>query len=150
MMKKYILKFTMLLLVLAGGISSCGKDDDLDMSNIENLYAQPLSVIQKCVQGKWERKYYVGGIAGQTPVADNVFVEINDNKINGREFQWEKYTISRKDGSSFSTYAIHYIELDEPSLYFGSIEKDMLSIGYIGGLPNCYDCYTGELWVRIK
>jgi len=148
-MKKHILKFTMILLVLIGSISSCGKDDDLDMSNIENLYAQPLSVIQKCVQGKWEVKYIIGGYMGKTPVSDK-FIEINDNKINGRKFQWEKYTIPNMDGSSFSTYAIHYIELDEPSLYFGSIEKDTLSIGYIGGLPNCYDCYTGELWVRTK
>lgn len=150
MMKKNILKFTILLLVLAGSISSCEKNNDLDMSNIENLYAQPLSVIQKCVQGRWERKYYVGGIARQTPIADSVFVEINNNKINGREFQWKKHTITTKNGSSFLTYAIQYIELDEPSLYFGSIENNILSIGYIGGLSNCDDCYTGEQWVRIK
>ncbi len=47
------------------------------------------------MQGKWEVKYYVGGFAGKTQVPDNVFIEINGNKINGREFQWEKYTIQR-------------------------------------------------------
>ena len=46
---------------------------------------------------KWEVKYYVGGLAGKTQVPDNVFIEINGNKINGREFQWEKYTIQRMD-----------------------------------------------------
>lgn len=147
-MKRNLLRLTILLLVLAGSISSCEKE--IDISNVENLYEQPLSVIQKCVQGKWERKYSIGGFAGKTPIADSVFVEINGNKINGREFQWKKYTISMIDESLFSTYAIQYTELDEPSLYFGSIENNILSIGYIGGIPNCYDCYTGEQWVRVK
>lgn len=96
-MKKYILKFMIPLLVFTGVVFSCDKNNNLDMSNLENLYAQSLSVIQKCVQGKWEVKYYVGGFAGKTQVPDNVFIEINGNKINGREFQWEKYTIQRMD-----------------------------------------------------
>ncbi len=147
-MKRNLLRLTILLLVLAGSISSCEKE--IDISNVENLYEQPLSVIQKCVQGKWERRYILGGFAGKTPIADSVFVEINGNKINGREFQWKKYTITMIDESLFSTYAIQYTEFDEPSFYFGNIENNILSIGYIGGIPNCCDCYTGEEWVRVK
>ena len=51
------LKLAALALMLAGSFSSCAKKNDIDMSkidfsNIENLYEQPLPVIQKCVQGK--------------------------------------------------------------------------------------------------
>jgi hypothetical protein len=45
-MKKYILKFMIPLLVFTGVVFSCDKNNNLDMSNLENLYAQSLSVIQ--------------------------------------------------------------------------------------------------------
>ena len=127
MMKKYIFKFTMLLLVLAGGISSCGKDDDLSFSNIENLYAQPLSVIQKCVQGKWEVKYTYGGVVGITPEYDK-FVEIIGNKINGHEFHWKECTFQGVDGELHQTYAPILEGLEEPIFYFTSIKNDSLSV----------------------
>ena len=63
-MKTKILQFTTLVLVLAGSFSSCENDIDMsniDFSNIENLYEQPLPMIQKCVQGEWKLQYTTGG-----------------------------------------------------------------------------------------
>ena len=122
--------------------------DENDYSNIANLYEQPLPVIQKCVQGKWQKKGTHGGLAGWLPELDNVFVEISGNKFNENEFQWKNYTVKNPDGSSFKTYAIQYVGFDEPSLYFQSIKNDSLMVGY--PYKNCYDCFTGALWVRFS
>ena len=61
-----------LCIVLAGTFSSCNKksDSDIDMSkidfsNIENLYEQPLPVIQNAVQGEWQLQFSVGGFVYQ-------------------------------------------------------------------------------------
>ena len=81
-MKVKILKHAAILLLLAGCLSSCGKDkSQIDFSNIENLYAQPLPVIQECVQGKWKwvsisRWGYLGYI-----LLTNTFVEITENSV---------------------------------------------------------------------
>ena len=66
-MKANILKITAVLLLLTGSFSSCGKNE-IDYSNIENLYEQPLHVIQKVVEGNWKLQYSYGGFAGQTIV----------------------------------------------------------------------------------
>jgi len=70
------LKFLALILCLAGSLFSCDKKDDNDMSkidfnNIEDLYAQPLSVIQKCVEGKWKLQYFAGGLCYQKIIDSN-------------------------------------------------------------------------------
>jgi len=150
---KNILIFTAFLLIAAGSFVSCKKDDDIDMSkidfsNIENLYAQPLLVIQKCVEGKWEKKGTYGGFSGWLPAPDGVFIEINSNKLNDSEFQWKAHTKQGADGS-FKTYAIQYVGFAEPSLYFIKIKNDSLGVGYAPNLY-CVDCFTGELWVRTK
>jgi hypothetical protein len=69
-----------------GIIFSCSSDikdgdidwSQIDLSNIDNLYVQPLPVIKKVVQGKW--KWYVsyGGHSG-TDYPENTYVEIKDN-----------------------------------------------------------------------
>lgn len=151
---KTILKLTAFLLVLAGSFSSCKEKNidevEVDYSNIENLYAQPLHVIERCVQGKWKMIGTHGGLAGWTPAPDSSFVEIVNNKLNGREFQWVKHTKQNWDWETpFDTYAIQYTELNEPSLYFHSIKNDSLNVGYA---PNrsVYDDFTGELWVKSR
>ena len=140
---------TLCVLILAGSLSSCSNksENDIDMSeidfsNIENLYEQPLPVIQKCVEGKWEVKWRYGGVAGAIPVSD-VFVEINNNKLNGIEFQWEKCTFQSVTVKSYQTYAPVLKGCEEPSVYFTNIKNDSLSVQL--PLP-----IFGELWVRSK
>jgi len=116
------------------------ENDNIDFSNIEDLYAQSLPVIQKCVQGKWEVKYTYGGIAGITPVSDT-YIEIIGNKYNGQEFQWKKCTFQMNDGKSHQTYAIHLKGFEEPHLYFISIKNDSLGVQ----LPLRFF----QLWVKI-
>ena len=70
-----------LCIVLAGNLSSCAKND-LDFNNIENLYEQPLPVIQKAVQGKWKLQYYYGGFIGTTTIdALDSYMQIDENQI---------------------------------------------------------------------
>ena len=48
----------MILILVLTGSFSCQKDNidmfNIDFGNIDNLYAQPLPVIQKCVEGTWK------------------------------------------------------------------------------------------------
>ncbi|GHT84536.1 hypothetical protein FACS18947_2130 [Bacteroidia bacterium] len=83
---KTTLKIVAILLILAGSFS-CEKENDIDMSkidfsNIENLYEQPLPVIQKAIQGKWKLVYAKGGfVANYEYYFDNSFVEFtSDNR----------------------------------------------------------------------
>jgi hypothetical protein len=150
-MKTNILKIAVIMLALAGGIGACGnKEDGIDFSNIENLHAQSLPVIQECVQGRWLYKGTHGGHSGWTPATDSMFIEITDCKMNGNEFQWVRHTKQDWDWQTpFDTYAIQSAGHDEPSLYFHSIRNDSLNVGFA---PNrsCYDCFTGELWIRYN
>lgn len=41
---------------------------NIDFCNIENLYEQPLPIIQNCVQGKWQLQYSIGGFSYQKNV----------------------------------------------------------------------------------
>jgi hypothetical protein len=72
----------------------------IDFSNIENLYAQPLPVIQKAVLGKWKIYSSCGGVVGCT-YPENSFTEftpnemINDND-NGSHYVW-KYSWKKKN-----------------------------------------------------
>ena len=97
-----------LCIVLAGTVSSCSSKSesdidmsDIDFSNIENLYEQPLPVIQKCVQGKWKWYVSVGGESGIS-YHDNIFVDINskyyvieygDGQQNTIFFEWQRREI---------------------------------------------------------
>jgi hypothetical protein len=105
-MKTTILKLAVIAL-LAGTVSCESKDDDMDMSeidfnNIENLYAQPLPVIQKAIQGKWKHITSCGGFVGCVDVK-NVFITfaeneiISDNTATGehsvKSYSWKKKKI---------------------------------------------------------
>lgn len=130
-MKKYIFKFTILLIVLAGSISSCEKNNDLDMSNIENLYAQPLPVIQKCVQGKWKWiTYYSGASGGWIPI-DNGLVEITEDKIISykgiQEFSWKKQEVEASFGT-IQTYVAWERQNNVPICFFQSIKNDTMKV----------------------
>jgi hypothetical protein len=84
----------LLIFLILVAFVSCEKKT-IDYSNIEDLYAQPLPVIQKCVEGKWKvYKHYVIGIGGGTTYPENSYVYIQadriiktwDNGLNQRQF----------------------------------------------------------------
>jgi hypothetical protein len=147
-MKINLLKLTAILLILAGMISACEKEKDNDMSkidfsNIENLYSQPLSVIQKAVQGKWKVYcIYTRGVVGIRYPIDE-FVEIGENIMGQREFIWKKYSIPHNN-TTVQTHVIWDVELDEPWMYFDSIKNDTLSVGYFGIVD------YGGLYVKVE
>ena len=151
-----ILKFIMILFAICS-FHSC-KDDDIDMSkidfsNIENLYEQPLPVIQKCVEGKW--KWYVtyGGFM-EISYSDNTFVTINkDNFIvedyNGSQlvwhFTWEKCSVDR----GYKTWVMWNKERNESGWYFHSIKNDTLRV--LSDVPHgSADIPSSFDFVRIK
>jgi len=86
-----IFNFIVIILILTGSLNSCQKNDNTNMANIDNLYAQPLSVIQKYVQGKWKWYLSCGGIAG-CDYSDNTIVD----------FEADHYIIDYKDGSQLT------------------------------------------------
>ena len=112
----------MTVLLMLGIFFSCssklGEDSDsnidwskVDLSNIENLYAQPLPVIKKVVEGKWKLQYSEGGFAYQKIIDtfDN-YMYINKNHITkgnstygvtmNSSFTWEKVKDIFGNGSS--------------------------------------------------
>ena len=132
-MKTKNLNLLIMALILAVSFTSCGKDD-IDYGNIENLYEQPLPVIQKAVQGKW--KWYVsyGGVVGIS-YSDDTFVDINDDHViidyaDGSQrtfyFTWEKLT---PYNLGHETYVMWDKERNEGLWYFSAIKNDSLGVG---------------------
>ena len=129
-MKKTILKITVFLLIFAGYLSSCQKANELNMSNIENLYEQPLSVIQKCVQGKWKWDLYISGFAGWI-VLDNGLVEITEDKMitskGVQEYFWKQQKMETHFGI-IETYVMWDKQNDIPICFFERIINDTLKV----------------------
>ena len=170
-MKTNLLKFSTVALILSVSFSSCscGKKDDMsgiDFSNIENLYEQPLPVIQKCMQGKW--KWYVsfGGHSG-ADYSDNTFVDIrHDHYIieyeNGQQrtvfYKWKRREIC----FPYSEHHLHkgkktYFmwnkstnnETFSNGWFFGSIKNDTLIV-HVDTYPDVIYDFPYELrFVRI-
>jgi len=155
-MKTELLQFTVFLLVIAGSFSSCGKNNDIDMSkidfsNIENLYEQPLPVIQKCVEGKWQWLWTSAGVITSRPI--NTVINITEEKIviSGTDafdkafsyswdYRWEKKEIY----PNYETYVMWYNEQNEAAAwYFDCIKNDTL--GVFGYRQN-----ELSVWCKIK
>ena len=82
--------FILIMLLCVVGFASCDDDgsggkppdipiDTMDYNNIENLYEQPLEVIQKCVVGKWKvlgRNLYLN-----PSEFGNTFVNITNDSV---------------------------------------------------------------------
>ena len=122
---------------------------DIDFSNIEDLYAQPLPVIKKCVQGKWKCLSQEGIM---TTYFTSRFVEITEDHVVITEeedvpypwnemalYHWEK----RKVNGKYEHFMRCYGGISKPWEYiFYKIEKDRLYINpYIEGM---------EDWVKVK
>jgi hypothetical protein len=123
----------LIVLVLAGSFYSCGNDDtpNIDFSNIEDLYKQPLSVIQKCIQGKW--KVDVEYVKGTKSIIyhENTFIEFTEDKyifddglkVDTINYFWEKEYDQIAD---FTTYVMRDKNTNNFMGYFGSIKNDTL------------------------
>ena len=156
-MKIKILKFIALLFVFAGGFSFCNKNtlDDsnidmsnIDFSNIEDLHAQPLPVIQKCVEGKWQWiETDTWGVVGIFRPS-NTFINITNNRVDVIKddslnevfsYSWEK----KKTIYGYTTYV-----MKERGWFFDNIRNDSLrvlsSVAYFMGNGDSY------LFLRIK
>jgi hypothetical protein len=131
------------MLLLAGMMIACGKEDDIDMSNIdfsniENLYAQPLSVIQKAVQGKWKvYSAFSDGIIYNVTYPENMFIEFENDHYNissATEYQsfyfiWKKLAIEnwRDPIYGYTTYVMWGGDIIN-NWYFERIKNDTLSM----------------------
>jgi len=154
-MKKYKIMIVAIMLILVGSFSSCRNNDidmsKIDFSNIENLYVQPLPVIQKCVEGKW--KWYVsyGGFAGIN--YSNTFIDIKEDHYvvypeDGGQytfyFKWEKYNVI----GIGQTYVMWNETLNEAGWYFVSIKNDTLMAA--SSIPTGPDIPYSFGFVRVK
>ena len=137
---KKFFKLSAVLLVLAVSFFSCKKNDidmsQIDFSNIEKLYAQPLPVIQKCVQGKWKWYAQFGGVIGIS-YPENTYVDINDDHFiveydDGSQqktyFTWKRHFI---DDRGYKMWVMWDIERNEGIWYFGEIKNDTLGVGHV-------------------
>jgi hypothetical protein len=142
------IRLFLVALLLSVFCFGCRKKD------IEDLYAQPLSVIQKCVQGKWKWYASYGGFSGVN-YSDNTFVDIYDDHYtityhNGMQrtvyFTWKRTTVSHGELETWVMWdTLHYKE----SWYFISIKDGTLRVGLdppskSADVPNSFD------FVRIK
>ena len=154
---------TAILLLLAGSFSSCEKENDIDVldtdfSDIEDLYAQPLPVIQKCVQGKWKvYSVYSSGIIYNVTYPKNEFIEfkddyyIVDNEDGSQSityYTWEKHLIEdwRSPLNGYKTYMMcdnNQEDAINSKWYFKSIHNDTMSFG-------TYRVPIGYSVVRVK
>jgi hypothetical protein len=135
-MKTKILKLATLALLLAG-IIACNKNKeeiDVDFSNIENLCEQPISVIEKAIQGKWKIVYYKGGlIANMIQYPDNHLVEFTSDKkymdttpiaTFTTKFKWSKEL--RYSTSGDAVYIMRFQDAGVTPLLMKEIHNDTL------------------------
>jgi len=119
------------------GTTSSNEDIDMskiNLSNIDSLYAQPLSVIQKCVQGKWKWiEISECGNAGLWHPTNTIVNITEDNVIiTGDDglnqfsfpFSWKEKSTT----SNYTTYVMWNNEKDTGEWYFDRIQNDTLCV----------------------
>ena len=151
-MNMKIIKLIALILILAGNLS-CQKDDNTNVSNIENLYAQPLPVIQECVQKKWKWiEISTWGIIGvrypsNTVIditKDSVIITGDDGLNQTFQYSWTEKSTS----SNYNTYILWNNEKNIGEWYFDKIKNDTLYVyTYNLNVAGYSDLY---LFVRTK
>ena len=127
---------------------------DIDFSNIENLYELPLSVIKKCVQGKWQWEMRFGGVIGIVYLKDT-YVEINgdsfiveyeDGSQQKTQYTWERCYI---EDQGYKTWVMWDNELDKGIWYFRAIMNDKLGVVDAHSPGSKFNQF-GSTFVRIK
>jgi hypothetical protein len=161
MMKKYSI---ILIALLLTGMAGCGEEGDIDMSNIdfsniEDLYAQPLPVIQKAVQGKWQLAKTCGGVIGCVDT-ENIFITItpdeiiNENIVNGerrvKSYTWKskRIKISDKTVNSYIMWPDGEDESTQGGMNFECIVNDILLVSSFS-LTSDYSVFSSS-YVRVK
>jgi hypothetical protein len=147
---KNLLKITAVLLIVAGAFA-CSKKEDIDMSqidfsNIENLYAQPLPVIQKAVQGEWKWMTYISGINGWIPV-NNGAVEISKDEFRSykgvQRIAWQEREVESYMGN-IKTCVMCESPDNVPICFFEHIINDTMRVS---GFQFRFDSHE---FIRIK
>jgi hypothetical protein len=136
-----ISKIAAILLIVAGSFS-CGENgdmSDIDFSNIDNLYEQPLSVIQKCIRGKWKMYASYGGFVGIS-YPENTFIEFKDDHFimdydDGSRrtvsFQWKKREIQAKTDPHYGEEIFVMCDNAGKGLqFFESIRNETLAVAF--------------------
>jgi hypothetical protein len=134
------------MMLMLGVFFSCSSEDDrdgdidwskIDLSNIDDLYAQPLPVIKKCIEGKWKVYVQYGGYIGISYPKDTYVEYFDDHSIltNPNEqyifyFTWKRQSININD-KEYETWVMHNNESGEGGAYFFSIKNDTLSGGSV-------------------
>ncbi|GHV36455.1 hypothetical protein FACS1894180_0590 [Bacteroidia bacterium] len=154
MKKKNLLILTVLLVMV--GTFSCEKEKNIDYSNIEDLYAQPLPVIKKAVQGKWKLYSTCGGFAGCS-YPENRFITRTPNEIIVDSdkhlvvsYSWKKKKVDIF-GEMVNSYVMWPDRADETTLsgeYFISIQNDTL-YAQDCSLTSNYTVFS-FIYVRVK
>jgi len=135
--------FKFLFILLTMGIFFSCKERDVDMSNIdfsniENLYEQPLPVIKKCVEGKWQWVHISRwGFLGSVPLT-HTFVEITENSVDITQDGYEFVVISGTFSynwlkkTTLSNRATYVIRAGDGQIkmewYFNNIQNDSLYV----------------------
>jgi hypothetical protein len=139
------------LFLFAGSLACNNNNDDIDMSkidfsNIDDLYSQPLPVLQKCIEGKWKWYASYGGVVGIS-YPQNTFVEFKDNHYIVTDenyqrtvfFSWKKLEILDYRFPNIVAYTIWDNELDNGIWYFDNIRNDTLGVGsYSAPFAHCF------------
>jgi len=144
-----LLKRIALLAVICISFSCKNSDMDMskiDFSNIDNLYDQPLPIIQKCLEGKWQ---WTGNSVGiLASINTNTSVDVTKKSViivydDGSEYTFS-YSWKKKDiYTGITTYVLWNNEQNEGWVYFDNIKNDTL----------CVMSYTAVgylVWVKIK
>jgi len=160
-MEKKLLKLISLLAVACISFS-CRNSDDIDnntgmYSNIDSLYAQPLPVIQECVQGKWKwiEIYGLCGIVGVNSLSNTIVIITKDrvvtlgdddalNQACTFSYRWEKDSVQW----GYTTYVMWNNEKNKGEWYFDKIQNDSLYVHYSTLGPCGY--ITSFLFKRIN
>ena len=135
---------------------SCNKENEIDLSNIENLYEQPLHVIQKCVVGKWKWYSQSGGSAGiQYPNStfveihkDLIFMNYSDGIQQTVNFTWKIHAFSNM-GIEYTRWVIWETERDQGVWYFEKIKNDTLFVGHVP-LPGSTYSQFSSIFSKVK
>ncbi|MDR2234285.1 MAG: hypothetical protein LBE56_14320 [Tannerella sp.] len=159
-MKLSISKYLVVLVLFAVSLGACDKNDDIDISqidfsNIEDLYAKPLPVIQKCVEGKWKWDAQFGGDAGITYL-ENTFVDIyNDYYIVDKDgnqrtqyFTWKKKSF-KDHGTQYKTWVMWDDDSNGGLYYFLGIKNDTLGVGLFPSGGVTFNQFSNS-FIRIK